>query len=185
MKNREHLISLSLLLSCTNVLCVSPIELTIIPAWDHLDTNPKTIEQFGGTWILAGTLEVKKRSSESIKLDKLVLRWHGKRINNLLGSLYKKDLDKAFIPIEDYLICDSIWDQASQKLILQFDTPLTLEAHTTFCLVLTIPRHLESTMNKGSFHLEITALPLSLQRSISKPLSLACGPYSHSQNPRS
>lgn len=184
-KQARQFLELSLIISFTTVSAVPPIQLSIIPTWQHLDTNPETIKQFGGNWILAGTIDVKKRSSQVIKLDKLILHWKGNHVEHLLGSLYKKDLDKTFMPIQDYLICDSSWDEATQKLILKFDAPLNLEAHTTVCLVLTIPDHIESVIGKGSFQLESTALPLSLQQSLSKPLTLVCGPNQNTLNARS
>lgn len=182
MKHTHFFLLLTILITPMGDAASQSVELTILSTWQELDANPDSIKQFGGKWILAGIIDVKKRSPQTIRLDKLILHWQGNHIPNLLGSLYKKDVDKKFIPLEENLICDSHWDGTSQNLILKFDTLLNLEAHTTLFLVLTIPADVEHTLLQGSFRLESTALPLLLQQSLSKPLTLVCGRHTHTQN---
>ena len=141
-------------------------ELKLQPTWQELDTNQERISKFGGKWILASTIELRKRSTKEVYLEQLVLHWNGTHLENLLGSLYKKELDKPLLPFEEHLICDSYWNKSAQKLILKFDRPLSLEAHLSLCLVLTVPPVLEQTIKCGSFVLESNSLPSSIRNSL-------------------
>ena len=62
----------------------------------------------------------------------------GENIENLISSLYKKVPNKEFLPIEDNLICDGIWNKKTQTIILPFEEKETLGPSTKFYLVLTI-----------------------------------------------
>jgi hypothetical protein len=147
-------------------------ELKLKPMWQELNCNQKN--QFENKWIFAGTIDLKKRSAQDVNLEQLVLHWHGKNLDNLLGSLYKKELDRPLLPLQEHLICDSYWDGSNQKLILKFDHPLPLTAHTSLCLVLTIPPTLEPTIKDGRFVLENNSLPYPLRKSFAKqPFTLA------------
>ncbi len=149
-------------------------EFTLQPTWHELDTNQEHITQFGGKWILAGTIKLKKRTTQEVRLEQLILQWNGTHLEHLLGSLYKKELDKPLLPLEEHLICDSYWDKSKQKLILKFDQPLHLETHTSLCLVLTVPPVLENKIKHGSFVLESSTLPSLLRKSLThKPFILA------------
>lgn len=143
-------------------------ELTLKPEWHTLDTNPKTIEKFGGEWILAGVFDLKKRSPDPVKMNKLVLSWHGSHLDNLSASLYKKNSDHEFLPIQEYLICDSLWDVKNQKIIFNFDKNLVLEPRTVLYLVLTLPHTIEPLVQQGHFILESKTLPTLLQNSLPK-----------------
>lgn len=149
-------------------------ELALQPTWHELDTNQERISKFGGKWIFAGTIKLKKRTAQEVRLEQLILHWNGIHLENLLGSLYKKEVDKPLLPLEEHLICDSYWDASKQKLILKFDQPLHLETHTSLCLVLTVPPVLENKIKNGSFVLESTTLPSPLRKSlVNKPFILA------------
>jgi len=90
------------------------------PKWENLESNTKKTKEFGGKWILVGSITFKKNSKEPVNLSKIYLNWQGETIKNLVGSLYKKKSNKDFIPIQDYLICDSVWNKTKQTLILKF-----------------------------------------------------------------
>jgi len=130
----------------------------IEPKWEDLDKNKK-ITTFQDKWILAGDIIIKKLAPDFISLNELNLLWKGEKINNLIGSLYEKNSDSNFMPIEKYLICDSVWKKSEQKLILKFDKPKTLYAKNKLSLVLTIPKEMEETLKKGSFTIESEVLP--------------------------
>ena len=117
--------------------------------WENLESSTKKTKEFGGKWVLVGSITFKKNSKESVNLNEIYLNWQGETIENLVGSLYKKKSDKNFIPIQDYLICDSAWNKTKQTLILKFDEKQTLGPSTTFYLVLTIPEEIEKTVRKG------------------------------------
>ncbi len=129
------------------------------PEWKDLDQNPEKERQFGGKWILVGNIIFKKKSKECVSLNRLHLKWKGGHIEKLIGSLYQKNLDKKFIPIEDFLVCDGIWNKKEQTLILNFDRRCSLSAVNVFHLVLTVPRNIEPILKKGSFTITHHCLP--------------------------
>lgn len=135
-------------------------KVVVEPLWHSLDSDPLRIQQFGGKWILAGSITFKKRSSEAVFLDELQLAWKGEKIEQLVGSLYEKNEAGAFIPIEKYFVCDSNWKKSTQQLLLRFEHPLTLGAINTFYLVLTVPEDIEHILKNGSFYIEQAGLPL-------------------------
>ena len=134
---------------------------TIILAsqWCDLDGNCKKAVQFDGKWMLVGSITFKKKLKDPISIDTLNLRWDGDHLDNLIASLYKKNISKDFLPIEDNLICDGLWNKKKQTLILNFDEKETLDPTTIFYLVLTIPETIEPLIKKGSFRLEEECLP--------------------------
>lgn len=140
------------------------------PTWQDLERNAQKSKDFGGKLILVGTITFKKKESvEPVYLNHLELIWQGETIDNLISSLYKKNLDpdkKDFIPIEDYLVCDGIWNKKKQTLILNFDHKHTLGPINTFYLVLTVPDNLERSLQNGSFCIEKQCLPYRLKQSI-------------------
>ena len=137
-----------------------PFKVIVEAKWKDLDSNPQRVKQFGGKWILAGSITFKKRSPEVVFLDEIQLTWKGKKIDQLTGSLYEKNNMSLFLPIEKYLICDSMWKQSTQQLFLRFNRPLTLGAVNTFYLVLTVPEKLETVLKSGRFSIEQDGLPL-------------------------
>ena len=108
---------------------------------------------------MVGSITFKKKSKEPLFIDTLNLTWNGKHIDHLAASLYKKNLSRDFLPIEDNLICDGVWNKTKQTLLFNFDEKETLNPTTIFYLVLTIPDHLEPTLKKGAFVLEEQSLP--------------------------
>lgn len=137
----------------------------IIPKWDDLDKNNKA-KFFKEQWILAADIIIKKTSPEYVSLNELHLCWHGKngkKINELIASLYEKNSEKNFMPIEQYLICDSTWKKSEQRLILKFKEPKILFAANKFSLVLTIPKDLINTLKSGYFTLDTELLPIEYQ----------------------
>jgi len=149
------------------VISITPIptktienfDIVLKSKWQELDNNCKTCTDFGGKWILVGSITFKKRSKDPISVDEIDLRWHGEKIDNLIGSLYKKNLAKEFLAIEENLICDGIWNERTQTLILDFDERENLGPTTVFYLVLTIPETIEPVLKKGHFCLENDCLP--------------------------
>ena len=135
-------------------------DIVLKPKWRNLDNNnnKKDID-FGGKWILVGSITFKKKSKEPLFIDTISLRWNGEPITNLIASLYKKNFSKDFLPIEDNLICDGLWNNTKQTIIFNFEEKETLTPRTTFYLVLTIPEIIEDILTKGSFSLEEQSLP--------------------------
>ena len=169
------------LLTTTSSLYTTANEFSVVlePKWENLEQNTKKTKEFGGKWILVGSITFKKNSKEPVNLSKIYLNWQGETIENIVGSLYKKKSDKNFIPIQDYLICDSAWNKTKQTLILKFDEKQTLGPTTTFYLVLTIPENIETALKKGSFVIEKEYLPeqfkmYALQNNL--PLALYTNP---------
>lgn len=145
-------------------------KITLEPLWHSLDTDQHN--NFGGKWIVVGSINFKKKSNENVQLSSLQLLWKGKKLNNLIASLYKKEFNKPFLAIEENLICDGIWNQTQQKLILKFNKQESLHAYDSYYLVLTIPTQMESIITQGSFEIEQTMLPHQLKDSISQSLTL-------------
>src|SRR5579872_6245716 len=118
--------------------------IVVKPKWRHLDNDDKKIIDFGGKWVLVGSITFKKRCKDPIFLETINLRWNGEPIPNLVASLYKKTFSKDFLPIEKNLICDSVWNTTKQMLVFNFNEKETLAPTTTFYLVLTIPQSVEA-----------------------------------------
>jgi len=143
-------------------LCANDFEdfnVILTAHWQDLESNAQKAEQFGGKWILAGSITFKKKAKDTVHLNRIYLQWEGESIENLVASLYKTETDKPFLPIQENLICDGLWNKAQQTLMLNFDKKETLGFTNTFNLVLTVPEKLEDTLKKGSFDLLPTYLP--------------------------
>jgi len=138
---------------------VEDFDITIKSKWCDLDGNCTKSADFGGKWILVGSITFKKRSKSPIFIENITLHWNGDALDNLVGSLYKKSLDKDFLPIEANLICDGLWNKNKQRLILNFDEKENLGPTTIFYLVLTIPESIEPVLKKGFFYIEEQCLP--------------------------
>lgn len=143
-------------------------ELILEPRWDDLEHNADKEKQFGSKLILIGKITFKKKAIDEIKLNKISLLWHGQFFDSLSGSLYKKDPDKEFFPIEENVICDSTWNKEQQLLILNFKQAQKLGVHTEFYLVFSVPHILEEPLKKGHFSIEEKYLPEPLQDSAKK-----------------
>jgi len=154
--------------------------------WCDLDGNCAKATEFGGKWILVGSITFKKRCKDPICIETINLHWNGEPLNNLIASLYRKNLDKDnFLPIEENLVCDGIWNKNKQTLVLNFDERENLAPTTIFYLVLTVPESIEPILRKGSFSLEEQCLPKAFKQCVqTEKLSLAFNEISpkNSQN---
>ena len=149
------------------ITCMMPItsrsledfNVTLHPEWENLDRNNNSTEEFGGKWMLAGSITFQKKIKDPVYIKQIIMRWTGDTIDNLIASLYKKDLDKGFLPIEDNLMCDGVWNKTKQTLVLNFEEKETLGPVTIFYLVLTVPESLEPLLKTGSFCIDEKCLP--------------------------
>ncbi|HSC24746.1 MAG TPA: hypothetical protein VLB80_00815 [Candidatus Babeliales bacterium] len=142
------------------IFCTEKFNVILKPKWYDLDQNCTKVDEFGGKWILAGSITFKKRCKNSICIETICLQWNGECLDNLIASLYKKNLDKdVFLPIEENLICDGTWNKDKQTLVLNFNEKENLAPTTVFYLVLTVPQSIETLLKKGSFFLEEQSLP--------------------------
>ena len=151
-----------LIISTATTLCIyaADCDIILMPHWDNLEKNNMIERDLGGQWILVGSITFHKKSKEVAKLAKISLEWHGDPINHLSGSLYKKNPEKQFMPIEDNLICDGSWNKRNQRLVLNFnDRKQTLGPRNIFYLVFSVPESIESTLKNGYFSLTQTNLP--------------------------
>jgi len=133
--------------------------------WEDLDKDKKQ-KHFEEKWIWAGDIIIKKTAPEYVSLHELHLIWNGQnseKIESIIASLYDKKNTKTFIPIEKYLICDSVWKKSEQRLILKFEKPKTLYAINNLALVLTIPKKTEDTVKQGYFTIDTEYLPRPYQ----------------------
>jgi len=142
------------------------------PTWEDLEQDRTRASEFGGKWILVGTITFKKKAKEPVLLKEIVLKWDGPHIQNLSASLYIKKPEGKFIPIEENLICDGIWNESKQYLSLLFEESQKLSAHNPFYLVLTIPQELEPILKSGAFIIKKTCLPAPFKKCVS-PTELA------------
>lgn len=174
--------SIGILIWCTHTTTYTPYigcDVTLDSLWQDLEQNPERAQAFGGKLILAGTITFKKRIPDYVKLQKLSLQWHGlndEKLPNLACSLYQKDLNKEFFPIQEFLVCDGMWNSAKQLIDFTFDHIKTLTTCDIFYLVITVPESCEATIKKGSFVLLDSSLPEIIKDSIhNKPLTLSFG----------
>jgi hypothetical protein len=133
--------------------------ISIKSKWCDLDGNCTKSDDFGGKWILVGSFTFKKRSKDPLYMENITLHWSGEPLPNLVASLYKKTLDKDFLPIEDNLVCDGLWNKCKQQLVFNFDERENLGPTTVFYLVLTVPESIESVLKKGFFYIDEQCLP--------------------------
>lgn len=134
-------------------------QLIIEPKWHNLESTTTQAQLFGGKWVVVGSITFKKRAKDEVKLEQLSIRWTGEEIEHLTGSLYRKNPDKEFMPLQENLVCDGCWNQTQQVLKLPFDHKQTLGPVNIFYLVLTIPENLEQTVKTGRFEIVQHALP--------------------------
>jgi hypothetical protein len=140
-------------------------QLILEPRWDLLDRTPDQHKQ-EEKLILIAKITFKKKIAEQVTLQTISFHWHGEPIENLSGSLYKKESSKEFIPIEKNVICDSQWNKDHQVLLFNFPKAEKLNIHSEFCLVLTIPiTALEIILKAGHFSIEEKCLPDIMQQS--------------------
>ncbi|MBI2775075.1 hypothetical protein HYX58_03665 [Candidatus Dependentiae bacterium] len=142
------------------------VQMTINQKWKRVDTAHST-SRYESFWLLACTIEFKKKKTDqSLFLEKLLISWKGAQLEHLHGTLYKKPLEKEFLPFQEHLLCESSWNRQKQQIIFRFQHPLALEAETTLCLVLSVPQKLESTIRTGYFEFERNTFPKTLQGSL-------------------
>jgi len=130
--------------------------------WEDLDKDRKK-RIFQDKWIWAGDIIIKKTASDYVSLHELHLRWNGKKIEQLIASLYVNEQKKTVMPIEKYLLCDSIWKKSEQRLILKFEKPKTLYSVNKLSLVLTVPQKMEHVLKDGHFTIDAEYLPRPYQ----------------------
>lgn len=153
-------------LSFLSIHCLEN-DIILKPKWKEICNNDNKCENFGGKWVLVGSITFKRKAKESISLDEINFAWTGEKIDNLIASLYKKPYNKDFRAIEDNLICDGIWNQKTQMLIFDFDDAEKLSPTTIFYLVLTVPKAMEPILKTGHFCLNNNCLPRQFKQSIS------------------
>jgi hypothetical protein len=174
MKIYKALIPLFLSMFSLTIPSIKNFDIIVKSKWRNLDNNNEKIVDFGGKWVLVGSITFKKRVKEPIAIDTITLRWNGEPITNLIASLYKKNFSKNFIPIEENLVCDGLWNKTKQSIIFNFDEKETLAPTTTFYVVLTIPDDLEDILKKGTLCIEEQCLPKPFkEHASSASLSLA------------
>ncbi len=138
---------------------VDDFDIILESQWQDLQKDSERIKQFGGKWVVVGSITFRKKVKEAITMNRLQLQWHGKPIDNVVASLYKKSLNKNFIPLEQYLVCDGCWNKTKQTLMLNFNKKQVLGPLNIYYLVLTIPDGLEKTLHEGKFTIEQQCLP--------------------------
>lgn len=174
MKRKGILFILSLMSALAQANCHVCVE----SKWNNLEQTHEKEKQFGGKLILVGSITFRKQCKDCIKIDKLVLEWHGKNLDTLCGSLYRKLPEKEFVPIQENLVCDATWNKAAQSLVLDFENKQTLNTLNIFYVVLTVPDNMEQTLKNGHFTLRDTTLPEQIHFS-EKKLDLALATRSH------
>ena len=107
-------------------------DVVLTPQWKDLESNHDKAKEFGGKWILAGSITFKKKAKDTVHLNRIYLQWNGQHIENLCGSLYNTDPDKDFLPIQENVVCDSVWNKCQQTLMLNFDKKETLFYYIIF-----------------------------------------------------
>lgn len=161
----KHINYYAILLSsaCIAQQCPEPFSLILESKWEDLEHNPEKTKLFGSQWILAGIITFKKKPNESVSLCQLHLSWHGNHIEKMSGSIYKKEPDKPFMPIEENLICDGTWSSSKQAFMFNFDKSHKLGPTNNYYLVLTVPLAMKSSLQGGYFSLESECLPEQYQ----------------------
>lgn len=132
---------------------------SVEPIWQEIKKSAHGTKLFGEEWILVGNITFKKKTKEWINLSRIHMRWHGDPIDQLLGSLYRKSPDKDFLPLQENLVCDGLWNKKEQLLVLNFDKKESLGALNVFSLVLTVPEELKEVIRAGHFTIETCSLP--------------------------
>jgi hypothetical protein len=176
----KNIIKLSIALICAHSLSALTqdnqshgLTITLTPAWQTLGHGKAIEKTFGGAWICAGTMTIKKRVNETLSLTQAAFRWHGPQLSTLRASLYRKN-SEPFLPLEENVVSDGVWHPKTQQLSFQFGKKQILDPITTFYVVLTVPSPLEYTLKKGSFELLTANLPTQVQLYLEKSsLSLA------------
>jgi len=176
MKHSYRITAMSI---CCTLFAASRIDdfvITLDPTWKNLECDHTKCKEFGGKWVIIGSITFRKKAKEPVNLTRLHLQWHGTHLDTLVGSLYKKPDDKDFLAIQENLICDGIWDATKQTLLFNFDQKQTLGLTNVFYVVLTIPDTVEPYIKQGNFELITHYLPEQFQPTANQQLSLAYVP---------
>ncbi len=134
-------------------------QIILEPRWEDLEEDASRAMQFGGKLLLVGSIIFKKNAKDPVLLNYIQLSWKGEIIDNLVCSLYKKIPDRDFLPIQDYLVCDGVWNKRKQQILLRFEQEQFLGPTTIFYLVFMMPEHLEKTVKSGFFSIDECCLP--------------------------
>ncbi len=160
--------TLQRLLACSFLympLCINAkaCDITIQSRWENLET-PRETKLFGSQWILAAVITFKRTPEikEPIFINKLQFAWNGPKLFNLSASLYKKEPNQPFLPVEESLICDGKWNNSTQELYYSFNEEERLDPVTRFYIVLTIPDTIALQLQQGNFSLIPSCLPEEL-----------------------
>ncbi len=174
----KRIIILSFIALITDAITALPIHhtkdkeyhLDVTGIWKDLDDTSKTsIHDFGGRWVLAGTFIFRNKSGDPVPLQELSLAWKGSQIiQNLSGSLFKKEPNKDFLPLEEMLVSEGHWNREKQTLHFKFKHQEYIGIKTIFFLVLTIPKSLEQALEDGYFTVITDNLPRQLKKAIQK-----------------
>jgi hypothetical protein len=141
-----------------------PYNVSIDPMWYELDAKTNIQKHSGEKWVVVGKITLKHTTKETIRLNTLSINWQGKPLNHLFGSLYKADATDTFLPIESYLVADSLWHKNTQNMHFNCEKPIMLDPITTFYIVLTIAEDIESCIKSGTFTIAQESLPREFQR---------------------
>lgn len=167
MKHKNRLIITLLCLLAQALVANDPYKIIIEPRWQDLDAYhgaAKLSMLDDSKWILIGSITFEKRAKEPVTMHRLHLEWVGaEKLKQLTASLYRKQPDKDFYPLESNLVCDGVWCANKQTVIFTFNEEKTLGPRTTFYFVVTIAPDQEDILKKGRFRLLKHALPESFQ----------------------
>lgn len=122
-------------------------------------------------WVWAETFVVKKRTSELLYLQGLILLWKGSYLKDLQASLFKKEPNKTLFALEENLMSDGVWNEKEQKITFKFRHPVKLNPTNHFCLVLTIQKDMQEILKQGKFSVDPTSFPEQLKKDIPQKLS--------------
>lgn len=185
MKKIIILFSIALMHHAMNALPINnskdkEYDLDVTGIWKDLDETSKiNPHDFGGRWILAGTFIFKNKSGDQVPMQELSLAWKGPTtIQNLSGSLFRKEPNKDFLPLEEMLVSEGHWNREKQVLHFKFMHQEYIGIKTIFFLVLTVPPVVEKALEDGFFTVITDNLPRQLKKAIHKnipTLSLSPG----------
>ncbi|MFI5332643.1 MAG: hypothetical protein ACHQVS_00920 [Candidatus Babeliales bacterium] len=173
MKHSFYIIAISIGSITFAASRIDDFVITLDPTWQIIECDDNKCKEFGGKWVIIGSIIFRKKAKEPVNLTRLYLRWHGHQLDTQVASLYKKPEDKDFLAIQENLVCDGTWDSANQTLLFNFDQKQTLGLTNIFYVVLTIPESVEPQIKQGSFELMTHYLPEQFQPTTNQQLSLA------------